>query len=493
MNKLSKISLSIIGTLLIAGTSSLAATGTVNTNGVRIRKDATTDSEIVTNLNNGTDVEVLEQKDNWYKVKYNDSEGYMHKDYITIKDGETIKNEDYTNNQEPENVTTDDNIENTSLENNQEQISEFPKNAETSRETKVYIIPSITGKIKTILSEKTQITINKEINNWQYVTAGDFNGWIRKTADIIDRASDKKEPESNESEPEENVEKGYISESSVNFRKEPNTNSEVLSTLKYNTEITIIGEDGDWYKVRYQENEGYVSKKLVSENPQTTSRSSEPRKSTQENQLKIGYINVGVANVREKANTSSKIVDTLKRNCQVEIMGEEKAFYEINLNGKTGYISKNLVSDKIEEISMENTQTQSDIVVSNNGTTSGEAIVDFAKKYLGYNYVYGGTTPANGFDCSGFIYYVFNSCGYKISRSCSQQANSGKAVEKSDLQLGDIIFFNNTSDGSIGHVGIYIGNGKFIHAANARRGVVTDTINSGYYYTYYYKARRIAD
>ena len=87
---------------------------------------------------------------------------------------------------------------------------------------------------------------------------------------------------------------------------------------------------------------------------------------------------------------------------------------------------------------------------------------------------------------------MYNSCGYSISRSLTSQANAGTAVSKAELQLGDIVFFNNTSSGALGHVGIYIGNGQMIHAANPKRGVVTDTINSGYYSTYYYSARRVA-
>lgn len=102
-----------------------------------------------------------------------------------------------------------------------------------------------------------------------------------------------------------------------------------------------------------------------------------------------------------------------------------------------------------------------------------------------------GLLQAIGFDCTGFTYYVYNSCGYSLSRSCSAQANTGTEVSKDTLQPGDLLLFNNGSNGSIGHVGIYIGGGNFIHAANSRRGVTTDTINSGYYDTYYYSARRI--
>ena len=114
----------------------------------------------------------------------------------------------------------------------------------------------------------------------------------------------------------------------------------------------------------------------------------------------------------------------------------------------------------------------------------------YAKKYVGYNYASGGTTPSNGFDCSGFVYYVYNACGYSLSRLCSIQAKTGTEVSKSNLIPGDLVFFNNGSNGSIGHVAIYVGNGIIVHAANTRRGVTTDTINSGYYNTYYYTARR---
>jgi len=190
----------------------------------------------------------------------------------------------------------------------------------------------------------------------------------------------------------------------------------------------------------------------------------------------------------------------------VTIIGEEGDFYKIKYQDITGYISKSLISDKPVEVtsrgSVERTveteeqpkqealkEEQPKEVVLN--SAEGQNVSDFAKNYLGYNYTYGGTTPNTGFDCTGFTYYIYNSCGYSLSRSCSVQASTGIEVAKENLQPGDLLLFNNGSNGSIGHVGIYIGEGNFVHAANPRRGVTTDTINSGYYDTYYYSARRI--
>ena len=129
--------------------------------------------------------------------------------------------------------------------------------------------------------------------------------------------------------------------------------------------------------------------------------------------------------------------------------------------------------------------------VVSSGTATGEQISEFALQYVGYPYVYGGTTPS-GFDCSGFVYYVYNSCGYKLSRSCPVQASSGIAVSKENLKAGDIVFFNNlSSDGSISHVGIYIGNQKFVHASTSTTGVIISDLTSDFYTKGYHSARRI--
>ena len=109
----------------------------------------------------------------------------------------------------------------------------------------------------------------------------------------------------------------------------------------------------------------------------------------------------------------------------------------------------------------------------------GNKVVDYAKKFLGTKYVYGGTTPS-GFDCSGFTQYVYkHALGIDISRTTYTQINHGKAVSRSDLKVGDLVF------PSAGHVGIYIGNGKIIHAPHTGDVVKISNIWS------FYAARRI--
>lgn len=121
----------------------------------------------------------------------------------------------------------------------------------------------------------------------------------------------------------------------------------------------------------------------------------------------------------------------------------------------------------------------------------GEQIVATAMQYLGYPYAWGGTTPA-GFDCSGFVYYVVNQViGGSFPRGLEGQAVSGTYVDPGNLQPGDLVFFQNTYMWGLSHVGIYIGNGQFIHAANESTGVIISNMWDGYWGPRYYTARRI--
>ena len=119
----------------------------------------------------------------------------------------------------------------------------------------------------------------------------------------------------------------------------------------------------------------------------------------------------------------------------------------------------------------------------------GNTIVSIAYKYVGYRYRYGGSSP-KGFDCSGFTSYVYRSAGISIGRSAAAQYNSGKHISRANLQPGDLVFFANTYKRGISHAGIYVGNGKFINAANESTGVIVSNLNSGYWAAHYYGASR---
>ncbi len=117
-------------------------------------------------------------------------------------------------------------------------------------------------------------------------------------------------------------------------------------------------------------------------------------------------------------------------------------------------------------------------------------VTDTASKYLGVPYKYGGTTTS-GFDCSGFTSKVFSDLGIQLNRTSGSQYQQGTAVAKSDLQVGDLVFFN-TSGSGISHVGIYIGDGKMIHSQTGQ-GVSYSNVDDPYYWgSRYVGAKRVA-
>jgi cell wall-associated NlpC family hydrolase len=117
-------------------------------------------------------------------------------------------------------------------------------------------------------------------------------------------------------------------------------------------------------------------------------------------------------------------------------------------------------------------------------TSAGATIVSIAYKYNGSRYRYGGTSPS-GFDCSGFVYYVYRQAGIAIGRDTNSQYNSGTRVSFNNLQPGDIVLFSNTYRRGLSHAAIYIGGGKIIHAVNESVGVTVSNLNSSYWRSHF--------
>jgi peptidoglycan DL-endopeptidase LytE len=118
-----------------------------------------------------------------------------------------------------------------------------------------------------------------------------------------------------------------------------------------------------------------------------------------------------------------------------------------------------------------------------------DQVVRTAQHLLGVPYMWGGTTP-RGFDCSGFTQYVFAKNGIHLPRMSRDQAKVGKPVAKSQLKKGDLVLFGNTYHHGISHIGIYVGNGKFIEASSSR-GVILASLSNPYWKAHYVGARDV--
>ncbi len=269
---------------------------------------------------------------------------------------------------------------------------------------------------------------------------------------------------------------GYINGDYVRFRTGPSTSHSIIDSYNRGTELTITGVSGDWTACTINGVDGFVYSSYVTEKD-TASSEPLPPEGSPSTDGEPGYITGNNVRFRSAPSTSSEILGEFFYGNEVIITGTQGDWTAVTYDGQAGYVFSSYV--KAGEYSHQST----------GGSELGRKIADYALQYVGYNYSWGGMSPETGFDCSGFTSYVFAHFGYSLNRVACDQARNGVHVEPNDMQAGDIICFYSGGD-YIGHVGIYIGNNMFVHAANSRIGVVTSEL-SGYYQDRGYEVRRI--
>ncbi len=153
-------------------------------------------------------------------------------------------------------------------------------------------------------------------------------------------------------------------------------------------------------------------------------------------------------------------------------------------------VEEEFVQEEYTEEEVQNEEATYTAPSRSGSTIIAASILQEAAKYLGTPYKYGGSGPG-GFDCSGFVQYIFGQQGYSLGRTAADQASQGIHVDKSDLKPGDLVFFICGGSG-INHAGIYTGNGQFIHSSSPRSGgVIYSSLTEGYYLNTYAGARRV--
>lgn len=212
------------------------------------------------------------------------------------------------------------------------------------------------------------------------------------------------------------------------------------------------------------------------------------------------YCKGSVLFVREGSSISFSATDKIYKGDKFKVKGKSGDWFEIVLsNGKTGWVNGEYVSYEFvkpdtapTEIEAKKEEEKKKAEEKKAKESIGNKIVNLALKYEGCYYVYGGEAPPY-FDCSGYVKYVLNKLGFDMNRVAADQARQGTYIPKSQLQPGDIVFFDTNGGANyINHVGIYIGNGQMIHASSpSSKYVKKDTIMSGYYSRYYMTARRM--
>ena len=292
---------------------------------------------------------------------------------------------------------------------------------------------------------------------------------------------------------------GFVNATGLNLRQSPDTGSQVLTTANSGECIVVLGSENGWYKVSYNLQIGYMSADYINV------------AAAENAELGYGVVTGSGVNLRSGPDTSYNRVATASQGEKCYIIGVNNGWYKVLYNNQTCYIRSDFLS--LTEVPYENqastsqpkyfrqgkaigtvptgsTSLSSSVTSSYNGTATGAEILSKAQSYLGSPYVYGGASPS-GFDCSGFVYYVYGTFGISVGRTPAAQASAGTQVDKASLQVGDIVLFAGTGGSGITHAGIYAGNGQFIHSPNSRSTVSYSDLNSGYWSEHFYCGIRV--
>lgn len=261
---------------------------------------------------------------------------------------------------------------------------------------------------------------------------------------------------------------GAETTTAVNLRAGAGTDSSILTTVQQGEALIVESDTGSgWYKVSLDGQSGYMSADYL-DFSETLELEAE------------GWVDGTGVRMRSAAGTDSSVVRVTSAGERVEITGVSGEWFRVVSGGETGYIRGDYIS-----------LTEIEAPASGGASASiGAQIVEFAKQYLGTPYVWAGSSPS-GFDCSGFVSYVMKNFGCSVNRTAASMYQNGTAVDKSELQAGDAVFFASSSE-SIGHVGIYIGDGEFIHSSSGCGYVTISSLDEDYYSRMYVGARRIA-
>ncbi|VTR82757.1 mannosyl-glycoprotein endo-beta-N-acetylglucosamidase domain-containing protein [Clostridium perfringens] len=345
----------------------LNKTGIVNvSSSLNVRERASISSKVIGSLSGNTKVTIVGEEGAFYKIEYKSSHGYVAKEYV----------KDVTEN---------------SNNNQGTQTPEKPSNPESNEKTGIVNVSSslnvregasTSSKVIGSLSGNTKVTIVGEEGAFYKIEYRGSHGYVAKEyiKDVTESSNSNQGTQTPEkpSNPESNEKTGIVNvSSSLNVREGASTSSKVIGSLSGNTKVTIVGEEGAFYKIEYRGSHGYVAKeyvKDVTESNNSNQGTQTPEKpSNPESNEKTGIVNVSSSlNVRERASTSSKVIGSLSGNTKVTIVGEEGAFYKIEYRGSHGYVAKEYVKDVIESNnSNQGTQTPEKPSIPENSKKTG--------------------------------------------------------------------------------------------------------------------------
>lgn len=295
-------------------------------------------------------------------------------------------------------------------------------------------------------------------------------------ADTVKNTSSEENKDTKNAADEKNIAEicGYTNlgiaqvDGSLNVRKSAGTDSKVVGKMSNHDACEIFGQKGGWIKIKSGKVKGYVKSGYLLKGDVALAIAEKEVET-------VATVNTTTLRVREDTLTDSAIVSLVGEGEDLVVEKIVDDWYKVEVDDQKGYISGDYVtiSQKLP--------TASSVKELENGTGVSDtrvSLVQYALQFVGNRYVWGGTSLTNGIDCSGFTMQIYARYGISLPHHAASQPGYGTRISASEAQPGDLFFYGSGS--TIGHVGIYIGNGQIVHASNARTGI---KISSAYYRT----------
>ncbi|MCL2565565.1 MAG: SH3 domain-containing protein [Defluviitaleaceae bacterium] len=300
-----------------------------------------------------------------------------------------------------------------------------------------------------------------------------------------------------------------VSGNGVNIRDNPSLEAVILDRFSQGTNITALGIVDNWVEIEHNGSLAYISKDFVSggfigelrqasastppivqevlvpaapvQTSQGVSANQPPViQSSDAPRAVVSTFTGSGLRLRSGPSTYTDIITLVPGGTTVDVLHRTPEWARVTFDGYIGYLSREFV------------QIHYGSGPIDTSTLAGQ-IIAHGKQFLGTPYLWAGNDLRVGVDCSGFVHHVFRDFGIILYRNSAAMTRNGVPVGRYELLPGDLVFFDTVGNGGISHIGLYIGNGDFIHSSSSRRtwGVVISSLYEPYYIRTYMTARRV--
>ena len=358
----------------------------------------------------------------------------------------------------------------------------------------------LAGASATILEAAAEDSASADVSSQVTGTGSTLSGVSRVLAETVSDTSEQLDEEEQQAEEAKAVEQAKYDKLAIaevsdyaNVRKKPNADSKLVGFI-YNDNLGhVLDTKGDWTKIQSGDVTGWVKNDYLTVGSE---------KAVKAAATQGGTGNTTTLKVREKADKDSDVLDLVPGSTKLKVVSTKNdEWVKVKVDDDYGYVSADYVTVKevfhhaktvaavkaakaaalkaaSRSVADGNTDSSSSSSSSSSGSSSssssssysapsggsGSSVASFACQFVGNPYVWGGTSLTNGADCSGFVMSVYRNFGVSLPHSSYSDRSVGRAVSTSEMQPGDIVCYS-------GHVALYIGGGRIVHASNARDGI----------------------